>query len=54
LDPLNTAYNLLVDDVPERVRGGAILISALDEAIMSLTEDLRSGITQFGFSFPGG
>jgi hypothetical protein len=54
LDPLNTVYNLLVDDVPERARGGAILITALDEIIMSLTDELRSGITQFGFGFSGG
>lgn len=53
LDPVNTFYSLFVDDVPESVRGGALLVSAFEEVIYNLTDDLRSGVTEFALNFAG-
>ncbi len=51
-DPLEEFFDLRVDDVPETVRGGYVLIGPSTETVTNLTPDLRSGTTNFRISFP--
>jgi len=51
IDTVTALFNLNVSNVPETARGGVILIGPNAEASQNLTNDLRSGVTNFRIQF---